>query len=257
MTDSTAPAREPRPVTGPILFEEGDFHGLSEGLCGDRQYDDRRLKARRKLLALGKQAVSRISEAGGPKLEVRTSLHNPHMFNGMRVRRLWAYLTRAKADKRKLRGVLGADLAKDLDAAYRNAYLCLAIEAEALEVSLRIHPDAWYDGQNLKNRVEREGIGPWKELLNALPGWRLRLHDWKGEWRCGELSTDSLEEFLKSWTPGEHSLAVEMRLPAPAGARGAALEEGTAEGMLGELERLVDLYRFTVWSGESDFLFSS
>ena len=76
------------------------------------------------------------------------------------MRRIWAYLTRTKAEKTRLRRVLGPDLAKDLDAAYRNAYLCLAIEAEALEVSLRIHPEGWYDGQNLLHRTKAEGVRP-------------------------------------------------------------------------------------------------
>ena len=55
---------------------------------------------------------------------------------------------------------------------------------------LRIHADAWYDGQNLKNRVEREGVAGWLAELNALDGFRLRIDDWKGEWRCGELEPE-------------------------------------------------------------------
>ena len=248
--------QEPRPATGAVAFEEGDFHGLSEGLSRNPEYNDRRLLARRKLLALGKRAVVRI-KSEGLALDCRSSLHNPTIFNHMKVSRLWCYLTRGKAAKRKLRSTLGAELAKDLDSAYRNAYLCIAVEAEALEVSLRIHPDAWYDGQNLKNRCEREGVGLWLSLLNELPGYFLRLHDWKGEWRCGELNTDKLEDYLKTWTPGEHALAVERRWPAPAGNRGAVLEEGVPDALVEELLRLVPLYRFTAWSDESDFLFSS
>jgi hypothetical protein len=249
-----APA-EPRTFQGPVLFEEGDFHGLSEGLARDSQYNDRRLVARRKLLTLGKQAVA-AAKAEGLALECRTSLHNPNAFNGHRVNRLWAYLVRPKAEKRRLRGVLGAELAKDLDAAFRNAYLCLALESDALEVGLRIHPDAWYDGQNLKHRLEREGLAPWRALLNELTGFRVQLHDWKGEWRCGDLATERLEELLGYYVPGEHSLAVLQRFPAPAGNRGPALEEGAAEHLLAELTRLLPLYRFTAWSAESDFLFS-
>jgi hypothetical protein len=244
-----APAREPSPISGTVCFEEGDFHALSEGLAGDVDANARRLVARRKLLALGK-AVAK--EAG---LECRTSLHNPNTFNGMRVRRLWAYLTRSKAEKRALKSILGRDLGKDLDAAYRNAYLCLALEHDALEVSLRIHPEAWYDGQNLKNRVAREGPGKWLEELDRLEGFRLRMDDWKGEWRCGELTVERLEEFLSYYTPGDHRLAVERRFPAPPGNRGVALEPEAADGLRAECLRLLPLYRFTVWTPEQDFLF--
>ncbi|HKX45805.1 MAG TPA: hypothetical protein VJP77_03830, partial [Planctomycetota bacterium] len=219
---------EPRPLAGEIRFEEGDFHALSDGLCGDPQYDDVRLRTRRKLGTLAKRAAAGAA-AAGLALESRTSLHHPRVFNGMRVRRLWAYLTRAKAEKAHLRRTLGPDLAKDLDAAYRNAYLCLAVESDALEASFRIHADAWFDGRNLVRRLEREGRRPLLDLLNALDGFRLRLHDWKGEWRCGKLEPEQLDEFLRYYTPGEHAFAVERRFPAPPGARDAACSPEAAD----------------------------
>lgn len=246
---------EPKPVSGVICFEEGDFHSLSDGLCRDPQYNDRRLLARRRLAALGKEVVRRAKAEVA--LDSRTSLHNPNQFNGMAVRRLWTYICRAKSEKRRLKGVLGSDLGKDLDAAFRNAYLCLAIEPDALEVSLRIHPDGWYDGQNLLRRLEAEGRAKLLELLNSLPGFQLRMHDWKGDWRCGSLTPESLEEFLSYYKPGEHRFAVEHRLPAPPGARGMALEEATVEAMVAECLRLLPLYRYAAWSEESDFLFGS
>jgi hypothetical protein len=256
MAARSAEEREPRPVAGAVGFEEGDFHGLSEACCGDPQYNDRRLVARRKLLALGKQLAARTKDAGVP-LEARSSLHNPNQFNGNRVRRLWSYLVRPKKEKTRLRRTLGADLAKDLDAAYRNAYLCVAIEADALEVSMRIHADAWYDGQNMVRRIGAEGIAGWKALLDELGGFRLRLADWKGEWLCGEADSSALEEFLSYYTPGEHALQVERRWPLPPAARAAAFEPGVPEEMLREALRLLPLYRYAAWSEESDFLFQT
>jgi hypothetical protein len=247
------PSDEPQPIEGPILLEESDFRALAPPLASNPDYNAHRLAARRKLLALGKRAAARAGELGAV-LECRTSLHHPHTFNGNRVQRLWAYLTRGKKHKSALKRQLGAELGRDLDSAYRNAYLCLALESAALEVSLRIHPDAWYDGQNLVNRVKREGVKPWLAQLNALDGFRLRLHDWKGEFRCGALTPEKLEEFLKYYTPGDHQLAVEKRWPASDGARGGALEPGCGEELVRELLRLVPLFRFTVWSEESDHL---
>jgi hypothetical protein len=251
---SSSSDAEPRPLRGEVVFEEGDFHSLSKALAGDPQYNDRRLVARQKILALGKKVVKETAALGCP-LDCRTSLHHPHVFNGMRVRRIWAYLTRSRAEKRRLKGILGAELGRDLNAAYRNAYLCLAIEAEALEVSMRIHPDAWYDGQNLVNRVKREGMGRWLELLNALGGWRLQMHDWKGEWRCGDLSVERLEEYLSYYTPGDHRLSVAKRWPAPEGARGGALDPAVGPELVRTAVAMVPLYRYSVWSEESSFLF--
>ena len=238
-----------------LCFEEGDFAALHDDVNRDGQYNDRRLVTRRKLGDLAKVAVASFKEAG-LALEDRTSMHNPHAFNGNRVRRIWAYLVRPKKEKARLKKTLGAELAKDLDQAYKNAYLCLAVESEALEVSLRIHIDAWYDGQNLKRRYGKPGGD--KELLallNAVPGFRLQLDNWKGEWICGQLTPEKLAEFFKYYTPGEHSLAIQFRWPAPRGNRGAVLEPDVPATLLGALDSLAPLYRYAAWSEESDHLF--
>ena len=242
---------EPAVLRGEIAFEEGDFHALSPALASDADANAHRLATRRKLLSLGKITI----KEAGLDLECRSSLHNPNSFNSMRVRRLWAYLVRPKSAKRELKSILGSDLGKDLDAAFRNAYLCLAIEADALEVSLRIHSDAWYDGQNLTNRVAKEGLEGWLEELNRLDGFFLRMDDWKGEWRCGELTPEKLEEFLGYYVPGEHRLTVERRWPCPSGARAHAMGVGVAEAMRSELLRLLPLYRFTAWGPLNMHLF--
>ena len=260
MATSSGSEREPAPLGALAPFEEGDFHALSEGLARDPQFNDRRLLARRKLGAIGKQALAGIQADGkrdGVDLDLlqRTSLHSPHVFNHMRVRRLWAYICRGKKEKTRLKKVIGAELARDLDAAYRNAYLCVALEADAVEVSLRIHPDAWYDGQNLAKRLKREGSALWIALLNGLDGYRLRLDDWKGEWPCGRLDRDRIDEYLRFWKPGEMGMAVERRWPAPPGSRGPALGREVPGLLVDQLRRLAPLYRFSAWSAESDFLF--
>jgi hypothetical protein len=253
---------EPRPLDELAPFEEGDFHALSESLARDAQYNDRRLTTRRKLGAIGKCAVDAIAvdaARSGRALELaqRTSLHQPHMFNHMRVRRMWTYITRGKPEKSRLKRVLGAELAKDLDAAYRNAYFCAAIEDGALEVSLRIHPDAWFDGQNLVQRTKKEGLAFWLALLNGTPGYRLKLDNWKGEWICGQLESGWLAEFFKYYKPGELGMSIERRWPAPAGARAALCAPEVPRMLVDELRRLAPLYRYAAWSEESDFLFAS
>jgi len=248
---------EPSQLGGDLAFEETDFDALAGGRAKDPEWTGARLEARRRLLTLAK-AFAKRSKALGTPLDVRTSLHHPHAFNGMAVRRLWAYITRTKAEKTGLRKVLGRDLAKDLNSAYRNAYLCLAIEPDRLEVSLRIHVDAWYDGQHLINRVKAEGLASWLEILNQLDGFQLRLHDWRGEWPLGSLTPEQLEEFLRHYTPGEHQLVVDRRWPVPpVGGRAPVLGEDVPGVLLAELERLLPLYRYTVWTPGSEHLFSS
>ena len=253
---ATAPAeREPAAPAELVPFEEGDFLCLAPGVDRDPQFNDRRLVLRRKLLSLAKVFAARAS-ADGSELDVRTSLHAPSSFNRNQVRRLWCYAARSKAEKRRLKTVLGADLARDLDAAYRNAYVCCALEHDALEVSLRVHADAWFDGQNLVGRVKKEGVDGWKTQLNALRGFHLRLDDWKGEWPCGELGRERLEEYLKYYKPAEHRMTVERRWPAPPGNRAALLAPGVPEQCVSEMLRLLPLYRYLAWSQSSDHLFA-
>jgi hypothetical protein len=247
---------EPRADATVTAFTEGDFHALSSACARDPQYNDRRLELRRKLASLAKVFAARAERESRLQLDTRTSLHNPHAFNQMQVKRMWAYACRNKKEKSRLKQTIGADLAKDLDAAYRNAFLCVAVESEALEVSLRVHADAWYDGQNLVNRVRKEGVDAWKSVLNELEGFRLRLADWKGEWVCGALGREKLEEFLKYYKPGEHALVVERKFAALPGTRGEAISEAMPMRLVDELTRLVPLYRFAAWSQESDYLFA-
>ncbi len=254
MSSPAGPDPEPRVEAALVPFAEGDFHVLSPALARDPQYNDRRLELRRKLLALGKVFCAE-AKRGGVLLDARTSLHNPHAFNHMQVKRMWFYACRPKSEKTRLKRTIGAELAKDLDSAYRNAYLCTALETDSIEVSLRVHAEAWYDGQNLVNRVRAEGVDGWKRLLNELEGFRLRLADWKGEWPCGALTKERVEEFLKYFKPGEHSLAIDARFPAPAGARGEALSPEMPARIVEMLVRLVPMYRYAAWSEESDFLF--
>lgn len=248
---------EPRPLPSAEPFEPFDLEALGPAHARSADANDRRLAARRRLATLGKALAARGAEEG-LELVSRTSLHHPHAFNAGQVRRLWVYVCRGKQAKATLRRTLGRELAADLDAAFRNAYLCFALEHDAVEVSLRVHPDAWFDGQNLVKRVGAEGLAPWRGLLNELEGFRLRLHDWKGEWPCGALPSERLEEFLRFYTPGEHALAVERRFEVPGdpGGRRATLGGLAPELLLDEAARLLPLYRYLAWSPESDFLFA-
>ena len=246
--DGTSPA-------GLEPFEPWDLEALRPPRSRSAEYNEKRLAARRRLEAVAKALVARCPAAS--KLEVRTSIHNPFPpVNGGSVERLWAYLSRPKGHKAKLKRQLGADLGKDLDQAYRNGYLCVALEADAIEVSFRIHPDAWFDGRNLTKRIDAEGLRPTLALLNELEGFKLQLADWKGEWPCGSLEREQLEEFLGFYEPGEHLLAVQQRIPAPEALRAALLTEELPGQLLSELERLVAFRHHACWAPDSDHLFS-
>lgn len=251
--DSPAPRRGGSRTLEP--FEAWDFEALRPPRSRSAEYNEKRLGARRRLEAIAKALTKASPDAA--KLEVRTSIHNPFPpVNGGSVERLWAYLSRPKAHKTKLKRELGSELGKDLDQAYRNGYLCVALESDVLEVSLRIHPDAWFDGRNLTRRIEAEGLRPLLALLNELEGFRLQLADWKGEWICGELEIEQLEEFFRFYVPGEHLLAVQQRTPVPESLRDVLLTPELPGQLVDQLVGLVPLRHYACWAPENDFLFS-
>ena len=75
--------KEPRPLPGLPPLEQGDFHALSEPLCRDPQYNDRRLVARRKLGAIAKETLARIGRLGPPKAR------SAYEFLGVPLPSLW------------------------------------------------------------------------------------------------------------------------------------------------------------------------
>ena len=154
-----------------------------------------------------------------------------------------------------LSGTPASIIDRDLDQAYKNGYLCVALEADAIEVSFRIHQDGWYDGRNLVKRVGADGFQPLLEILNELEGFRLQLADWKGEWICGEMGPEKLEEFFKYYEPGEHLLSVQRRWPAPEAVREALMTGDVPPLLIEELKRLVPVFRYAMWSKDADFLF--
>ena len=112
--ESPTPPRGRAAVLEP--FEPWDFESLRPPRSRSAEYNEKRLAARRRLEAIAKALTKASSDAA--KLEVRTSIHNPFPpVNGGSVERLWAYLSRPKAHKTKLKRELGADLGKDLDRA--------------------------------------------------------------------------------------------------------------------------------------------
>ncbi len=184
--DPKAAAAKPRRTKASALaalepFEAWDFEALRPPRSRSADYNEQRLAARRRLEAIAKHTAAQVK--GDVKLDVRTSIHNPFpQVNGGRVERLWAYLTRDKASKTRLRKTLGADLAKDLDQAYKNGYLCVALEADAIEVSFRIHQDGWYDGRNLVKRVAADGFQPLLQILNEQKKWPLKFQGGQMIW---------------------------------------------------------------------------
>ncbi|MEE8142427.1 MAG: hypothetical protein V3T77_04950 [Planctomycetota bacterium] len=233
-------------------FLESDFERFRPELQRNPEHNAARLEVRRKLDALGKGLVEELRE---PDLALasRASLHHPYRFNRFKVDSQWVYLSRSPGERRELKRILGVELGKDLDQNYVHVILVLEIHHHGLEVALRIHKDAWWDGENFKRRTakiaEREELS---RLCSRLDGYGLRIHDHRRIRPCPELTAAEVAEARSFYTPGEHWLHVAREVPRE---HSFVSEAGFFERLTEEFRRLLPLYRYIRWTPENNYLF--
>jgi len=235
-------------------FLEQDFAAYAENRQRDPEYNGFRLAVRRKLDAHGKAAQSYLKKEAGLSLGCRTSLNHPHASNRMRVTSQLAYLSRAPKDKKALHAIVGPALGKDVDTNYIQTTLALQIDAEGFEQSLRVHSQAWWDGQNLKKRVAIDAeLDAFGDLVNSLPpGFALYMDNWRKPYVPGDISAQDLKRYFASYTPGEHWLNLRRRIPKSVAIQlGADIGAFAREGFLA----VAPIYRFICWSPENNYLF--
>ncbi len=217
----------------------------------NEEWNGKRLEIRRKLESYGKTARETVA-AQGVDWDVRTSLHHPFEFNGFRVSKQWMYCMRGKKEKTALKKILGAELGKDLDSSFRNLHFALTIDESSLEIALRIYPEAWYDGQNLKNKcADDERRKEFAGLLQKARGFEYRIHDWKNFHNAAEASAEKLKEFFRYYVPGEHrwTLFHTISREDPLATSGEFVDV-----FLESAKIVGQIYRFACWSPQNNYL---
>lgn len=227
-------------------FLERDFKAYERHRQDDPEYNALRLSVRRKLKAMA-DAVQKEAKALGTELSAQAGLHNPYTFNAYRVREQRAYLCRGQKERKKLSAFFGEALGKDAETHYIQTVLEVCLDDQIVEAALRIHPQAWWDGENLKKKVLNDpaAMDELVGMLRALPpGFNFKLHDWKKDNWCAQVKAGDLKETLGHYTPGNHWLHVQRQLPKEdALAMGADAEAWVRSSLLA----LLPLYRFTLW----------
>ena len=236
-----------------ISFLPSDFERFRDSVQADPEFNDARLEVRRKLDQLGKMGAQELSKP--PHLLVaRASLHHPHKFNAFRVASQWTYLSRGEKERKKLQGLLGEEIGKDLDHDYIHTMLVLEIDHAGLKIALRIHPKAWWDGENLKRQLQDEEVRPSiAQTLQPLDGYRLRIHDHRSSRDCTEIDDLELVEIRKHFTPGDHWLHVERHIARD---QLFVTSGGFSQRVIAEWKRLLPAYRVFCWHSTNDRLFA-
>lgn len=227
-------------------FLERDFKAYEKHRQDDPEYNALRLSVRRKLKAMA-DAVQKEAKSLGTDLSAQAGLHHPYTFNAYRVREQRAYLCRGTKERKKLGAFFGEALGKDAETHYIQTVLEVCLDDQIVEAALRIHPQAWWDGENLKKKLlgDAAALDEFVRQLRALPpGFNLKLHDWKKDHWCSQAKAVEVKEMLQHYTPGEHWLHVQRQLPK---------EDALAMGPEGEawvrssLLALLPIYRSILW----------
>lgn len=226
-------------------FQKRDFLAYERHRQDDPEYNALRLAVRRKLVGIATEARRRAKELG-TELASQAGLHHPYTFNNYRVSEQRAYLCRSNRERRQLATFFGDALGKDAETHYIQTILEVSVDAEVLQVALRIHPMAWWDGENLKKKVAAPaGMAEWCTMLKALPaGFVLKLHDWRKLYWAQVAGEQEMREYFGSYTPGEHWLHLQRELPQ---------EDALAMGVeacnwaVTSLLALLPPYRFILW----------
>ena len=246
-----AKRRNTRFEDAPLLTSQ-DFLAFEKHKWRDPDCNPERLLLKRKLQSIGEPFQAFLKKAG-EDLTLRTSIHNPYTFNGNKVDALWFYLSPSDKAKKSLRDLLGVEFASDTDASYVHANLLFHINFDQLTLGLRVHHRAWWDTQNLRNRCsEQEGAEQFAALLNDVPGgYVLTLHDWKQEYRCGQLKWDDVLGFFRYFEPGSHRIQVQRIVQKD----DPILEDPEFyRSVAEEFSHLLPIYRFILWSPDNNFL---
>ncbi len=236
-----------------VTFLPSDFDRFRESVQTDPEFNDSRLEVRTKLDLVGKAGAQALSAA--PFLLVsRASLHHPHQFNGFRVASQRTYLSRGVQERKKLQKHLGAEIGKDLDTDYTHSMLVLEIDEKGLTFALRIHKDAWWDGENLKRWMgDEEQRLTIANTLQPLEGYTLKVHDHRRTRACSTIDDLELAEIRKSYTPGEHWLHVEKKIDRD---DLFISSSGFEQRAISEWKRMLPAYRCFCWHPENDRLFA-
>lgn len=233
-----------------LAFEPSDFKAFEKDKWRSEAWNGDRLIVKRRLLDMGKAVEAALREKDGANLVVKSSLHHPYRFNAFCVSEMWTYLSRK--DRGALKALFGEDLGQDLDPSYQQLLLILSIDFDGVGLALRIHPAAWWEGQNLKHKCRDAGkLAEFVALVNSLDGYVLTIHDWKKEYRCGKLFRDDLLTFFEYYTPGNHWLNVRRRY---AKTDPLVTSPEFLPAAIAEFRRLLPVFQFVRWTEENNCL---
>ena len=243
-------------------FTDQDFEAYAPNKWKSNVFNRERLEVKQKLLALGKELAGALVAADGSPLAWEASVEHPALWNHKQVEAQHLFFSRNEGARKELDKIIDrarpmSTMLDDPTPQRNHVFLAVTIDHAHVELSLKLHPDARVDRQNL----ERKLADPWKreellELLGALPeDYRIgvtgaAIHPARAA--TAERLKEVLQDFARPEAPGKaHWLMVARQLP-----RASATVDGGALTQLAraELSRLLPLYHYVAWTRDNDFV---
>jgi hypothetical protein len=248
-------------------FTAADFDAYQPKKWKSNVFNRERLDVKQKLVALGRELQGTMLAPDGSPLAVEPSVEHPALWNHKQVEAQHLWYSRNEGARKELdaiidRGKSMASMIDDPSPQRNHLFLAVTLGEQALELSLKLHPDARVDRENLERKCDdhferekllhlvrglgegfRAGITP-----NLLPV--TELDEGKMLELVAQLAKDASPQALTLGAP--HKLLYVGR----AIGRDAAVAAGS--GIVDEaratLQALLPIYKFIAWSRDNDFV---
>ncbi len=247
-------------------FTAADFDAYQQKKWKSNVFNRERLEVKQKLLALGRELQGAMLAPDGSPLAAEPSVEHPALWNHKQVEAQHVYFSRNAGARKEIdaiidRGKSIASMIEDPSPQRNHLFLAVSLTEQAIELSLKLHPDARVDRENLERKCEdhfeREKL---VNLLRALgDGFVAGVTPELAS--VAALDQGKLVELLaqigKGISPTPFAIgAPRLFYVGRSIDRAAALAAGGAlvDEAKKTLQSLLPVYRFIAWSRDNDFV---
>jgi len=248
-------------------FTAADFDAYQPKKWKSNVFNRERLDVKQKLVALGRELQGVMLAPDGSPLAVEPSVEHPALWNHKQVEAQHLWFSRNEGARKELdaiidRGKSMASMIEDPSPQRNHLFLAVTLGEQALELSLKLHPDARVDRENLERKCddhfEREKL---LHLVRGL-GDGFRAGITPDLLPVGELDEGKMLELVAQLAKGASPQALTLGAPhkllyvGRAIARDAAVAAGSGvvEEARATLQALLPIYKFIAWSRDNDFV---
>ena len=249
-------------------FTAADFDAYQPKKWKSNVFNRERLEVKQKLVALGRALEGAMVGPDGSPLAAEPSVEHPALWNHKQVEAQHLFFWRNEGARKELDAIIdrGKSIASMIDdpTPQRNhLFLAVTLSEQAIELSLKLHPDARVDRDNLERKCEdhfereklvhlmrglgegfRVGITPEPMPVDALDGDKLQA-------LLAQLGKGAGAPTPLTLSPPQRLFYVGRAIGRDdAIAAGAALVDEARAG----LTALLPIYRFVAWSRDNDFV---